>query len=188
MVQEASSPSRPSHWNGSFPGPSCRLRGVSSSSRLPSDGTAAELETRSGWLGKQSRGVLTDSVSPYLAIPIWDEVYRHRSGSLRVSPIPWRWPAAMRVLRWLPWAQVRCVPTTWRLGWPARLLGAIIHCDDDSWWAAGGCRSAPRGQSGWADVAPRFLPAADGAKDPADAAASFPPLANPFHRNGGITR
>ena len=35
VVQEASSPSRPSHWNGRFPGPSCRLRGVSSSSRFP---------------------------------------------------------------------------------------------------------------------------------------------------------
>ena len=36
------------------------------------DGMAAELETRSGWLGKQSRGVLTDCVAVF-GNPMWEE-------------------------------------------------------------------------------------------------------------------
>ena len=46
-------------------------RGVQLSG-VASDGTPADLETKSGWLGKQSRGVLTDCVVVF-GNPLWNE-------------------------------------------------------------------------------------------------------------------
>ena len=136
-------------------------------------GTAAELETRSGWLGKQSRGVLTDCVAVF-GNPLWDEA----TGPVRIAEgIADTLALASRyegpALATLGTASMRSDDLA---SWLASaLLGAIIHCDDDPGGqrAAADLRRAVRAVGGRCTA---VLPAADGAKDPADAAASFPPL------------
>ena len=137
------------------------------------DGMAAELETRSGWLGKQSRGVLTDSVAVF-GNPIWDEVtapVRIAEGVADTLALASRYDGP--ALATLGTGSMRSDNlSSWLASAP---LGAVIHCDDDSGGqrAAADLRRAVRAAGGRCAA---VLPAADGAKDPAAAAASFPPL------------
>ena len=137
------------------------------------DGMAAELETRSGWLGKQSRGVLTDCVAVF-GNPIWEEAtvpVRIAEGAADTLALASRY--AGPALATLGTGAMRSDSlSSWLASAPQ---GAVIHCDDDPGGqrAAADLRRAVR-TAGGRCVA--VLPAADDAKDPAAAAAFFPPL------------
>ena len=137
------------------------------------DGMAAELETRSGWLGKQSRGVLTDCVAVF-GNPLWSEAtapVRIAEGVADTLALASRYDGP--ALATLGTGSMRSDNlVSWLANAP---LGVVIHCDDDP----GGQRAAAdlrRGVRAAGGRCTAVLPAADGAKDPAAAAASFPPL------------
>jgi len=137
------------------------------------DGTASELETRTGWLGKQSRGVLTDGIAVF-GNPLWDEA----TGPVRVAEgVADTLALASRyegpAIATLGTGAMRSDSlASWLAGAP---MGVVIHCDDDPGGqrAAGDLRRAVREAGGHCSA---VLPATDGAKDPAAAAASFPSL------------
>ena len=150
------------------------------------DGTAAELETRSGWLGKQSRGVLTNCVAVF-GNPIWEEAtapVRIAEGVADTLALASRYEGP--ALATLGTGAMRSDSlASWLSGAPQ---GAVIHCDDDlgGQRAAAGLRRAVRAVGGRCAA---VLPAADGAKDPAAAAAVFPPLTDlpPEWRDYAVT-
>lgn len=137
------------------------------------DGTAAALETRSGWLSKQSRGVLTDCIAVF-GNPIWEEA----TGSVRVAEgVADTLALASRyegpAIATLGTGAMRSDSlASWLAGAP---MGAVIHSDDDAGGqrAAGDLRRAVREAGGHCAA---VLPATDDAKDPAAAAAFFPSL------------
>ena len=137
------------------------------------DGAAAELETRSGWLGKQSRGVLTDCVAVF-GNPLWAEVtapVRIAEGIADTLALASRYEGP--ALGTLGTGSMRSDKlASWLASAPS---GSVIHCDDDPGGqrAATDLRRAIRAVGG---LCTAVLPAVDGAKDPAAAAASFPPL------------
>ena len=137
------------------------------------DGTAAELETRSGWLGKQSRGVLTDCVAVF-GNPLWGEItasVRIAEGVADTLALASRYEGP--ALATLGTGAMRSGNlASWLASAP---FGSVIHCDDDTGGqrAAADLRRAIRVAGGRCTA---VLPAADGAKDPAAAAANFPPL------------
>ena len=137
------------------------------------DGTAAELETKSGWLGKQSRGVLTDCVAVF-GNPLWDDItapVRIAEGVADTLAMASRYEGP--ALATLGTGSMRSGDlASWLASAP---LGSVIHCDDDPGGqrAAADLRRAIRAAGGRCTA---VLPAAEGAKDPAAAAASFPPL------------
>ena len=137
------------------------------------DGAAAELETRSGWLGKQSRGVLTDCVAVF-GNPLWAEVtapVRIAEGIADTLALASRYEGP--ALGTLGTGSMRSDNlASWLASAPS---GSVIHCDDDPGGqrAAADLRRAIRAAGGRCTA---VLPAVDGAKDPAAAAASFPPL------------
>ena len=147
-------------------------RGVQLSG-VASDGTPADLETKSGWLGKQSRGVLTDCVVVF-GNPLWNEAtaaVRIAEGVADALALASRYDGpALATFGTSPMRSGHLA--VWLANAPA---GAIIHCDDDPGGqrAAADLRRAVREAGGYCTA---VLPAADGAKDPAAVAAHFAPL------------
>lgn len=137
------------------------------------DGVAAELETRSGWLGKQSRGVLTDCVALF-GNPIWEEttaLVRIAEGAADTLALASRYEGP--ALATLGTGAMRSDSlASWLSNAPQ---GAVIHCDDDPGGqrAAADLRRAVRAAGGRCAA---VLPGVNDAKDPAAAAAVLPPL------------
>ena len=96
---------------------------------VASDGTPADLETKSGWLGKQSRGVLTDCVVVF-GNPLWDEAtaaVRIAEGVADALALASRYDGpALATFGTSPMRSGHLA--VWLANAPA---GAIIHCDDD---------------------------------------------------------
>ena len=149
------------------------------------DGTPAELETKSGWLSKQSRGVLTDCVAMF-GNPIWDEAIgavRTAEGLADAMALASRYKGP--ALATLGTSLMRSGSlAAWLATAP---VGVVIHCDDDPGGqrAAAGLRRAVREAGGQCTA---VKPAADGAKDPAATAAFLPlPALPPEWRDYAIT-
>ena len=140
---------------------------------VASDGAPADLEIKSSWVGKQSRGVLTDCVVVF-GNPLWNEAtsaVRIAEGVADALALASRYDGpALATFGTSPMRSGNLA--VWLANAPA---GAIIHCDDDPGGqrAAADLRRAVREAGGYCTA---VLPAADGAKDPAAVAAHFAPL------------